>query len=434
MDTLVLMPRTASTKESVRPRMTSAPAPEAELTTTAFETEAAEVLSELALAFRRLVEALPVPIERPAHLQKLLKVKYNTAWRTLTVIRANPPIAAGADVPTPRQLQQLLDGAARQEVKPSVLERVRRAYAAFEALVHRHAGKAVKSGSSAGKGVGGRAIFDALLGAVHGDAAARQEVVHRRAAYKGNSFIWGQQARTLLRCVVWHQGATNEALDAALISGFSQVHALRIDTPLDLKRQAGARPTPTDDLQRDFQPSQDVHVLDEFSTRPLPKVVTSRGRLGVLETTLRFDGIGKEAAVNCYMSEIVRNAGRRVMDNLSMTALVAVPAEVLLLTMLVPKGLCDPKTLGVTTHGNPTLLESLRDRIPEFALPVKETAEYIGTSLKTLETTDVPRYPQMVESVLKGFGWNETEFDIFRCCVRYPILQTFVHLTVNSTS
>jgi hypothetical protein len=105
---------------------------------------------------------------------------------------------------------------------------------------------------------------------------------------------------------------------------------------------------------------------------------------------------------------------------------------VLVLDLLVPQGWTDQTTVRTSTHGYPGMLESLIQRLPDFDLPFTENATYLGTEIDALDSPDVPRYPEMMRSVLGELGWAGTTFDIYRCRVQYPIMHTLLHMTVET--
>ena len=87
----------------------------------------------------------------------------------------------------PAPMERLLKAAACRRIPDTTIERVRKAYRAFEEVVQRHAGKGPKRGRG-GLRVGGRAAFDALVGSVHPTAARGLNLANRRAAFRANSY------------------------------------------------------------------------------------------------------------------------------------------------------------------------------------------------------------------------------------------------------
>jgi hypothetical protein len=232
-----------------------------------------------------------------------------------------------------------------------------------------------------------------------------------------------------------HAGGEPTAVDACALGGFVRVHALRKNVPMRLMVRTTAFDTTESSrlAGRSYLTPGEMHILQEFSTQPLPAIDVFRDSSGMLESSLRFESVGRAAAVDVFTAKVARNAnaGKPEPWHGSMK-MVSIPTEVLLLDLIVPRGWTDPAMVRTSTHGNPFLMESLPKRVPDFELPVKEVAEYLGSDLGLLETPDVPRYPEMVRSVLGELGWTETTFDIYRVRVHYPIMHSLVHLRVDT--
>jgi hypothetical protein len=61
-----------------------------------------------------------------------------------------------------------------------------------------------------------------------------------------------------------------------------------------------------------------------------------------------------------------------------------------------------------------------------------EQATHLGAGIGAMETPDVPRYPEMIHSVLTEAGWIGTTFDIYHVRVRYPIMHTLIHIQADT--
>jgi hypothetical protein len=44
----------------------------------------------------------------------------------------------------------------------------------------------------------------------------------------------------------------------------------------------------------------------------------------------------------------------------------------------------------------------------------------------------VPRYTEMLRSLLAELGWANTQYDVYRVRVQFPVMQTLVCLAVNA--
>lgn len=403
--------------------------------TPAFEAEASLVMTALSRALADLFRAIPGPIESCAELERALDIDHVLAWRAWRIAAAGNPLAVATDVPRSAPMDRLLKAAGRRRVKPAAVECVRDAYTAFQDLVRRHAGDDPKRGPGAGSRGGGRTAFDAMISGVHAQSSHKVDLAQRRAMYKTASYVWGLQAHTAITCAVAHAGAEPDTFDALIISGFVRLHALRSGTPLRLIGRSGVRlDTPELPSARPFDPvAGKIHVLEEFSTRPLPQMSVSEASTGMVETDLRFPGIGKSAAIDIFTAKT--GQGSKVSPHEpwhGAVKTIAMPAEVQLIDLLVPVGWTNPATARASTHGYPGIVEDLARRWPDFELPFKETVSHLGSNLDALNAPEIPRYADMTRSALERLGWSQTTFDIYRCRVRYPILHTLIRMRVDT--
>ena len=399
-----------------------------------FEVEVLDVLRTVSRAFAGLLAALPGKIGGPRELQRALAIDYVLAWRTYRVATATDPRAAGADVPRAAPMNRLLAAAAGKRVDPAVLARVRRAGAAFEDLVSRHAGEGPKRGPRARSGTGGRAFFDALVGGVHEDAARPLSLVHRRDAYKANSFIWGLQCHTTAFLTISHRGAAEQMIDVDVILGFVGLSALRKNVPMRLLYNLGACDAGDRELaSKPMMPSGQASILSAFSSDPLPRIQSTTGALGGAETNICFDEVGRAGAIDLFTAGFTRD---RYASNpqpwYGAVKGCSVPCELMIVDMLVPQGWTSPDSVRALTHGTVALYEGVGQRLAEFEMPVKEEALHLGTDIAALETPEVPRYCDLVRGRVKAHGWSSTVFDIYRVRVLFPIMHSFVNLRADA--
>jgi hypothetical protein len=402
-----------------------------------FEVEVLDVLRTLSRALAGLLAALPGNIGGPRELQRALAIDYVLAWRTYRVATATDPGAVGADVPRAAPMNRLLAAAAAKGVDPAVLARVRRACRAFEDLVSRHAGEGPKRGPRARIGAGGRAFFDALVGGVHEDAAKPLSLVHRRDAYNANSFIWGLQCHTTAFATISHRGASEAMIDVEVLLGFVGLSALRKNVPLRLMYNLGACDasggSDGDPVSRPMMPSGQASILSAFSSNPLPRIQSTPGALGAAETNICFDEVGRAGAVDLFTAGFTRDRyASKPQPWFGAVKGCSVPCELMIVDMLLPRGWTRPDSVRALTHGTVALYEGVGQRLPEFEMPVKEEAVYLGTDIGALEIPEIPQYGDLVRSRLKAHEWSSTVFDVYRVRVLFPIMHAFVNLRVDA--
>jgi len=381
-----------------------------------------KVAGQLRAQLAGVIAALPQPVSGGTDLHRQLGVGSTLCWHLHTFATAEDPVAALSKVPGRPSMERFIRSARKRGVPEAALERFDLAFEQFERFSAEHARD--------------RSTLTALLrGVSNVQDSSGSDLVRRRSAFRDNGHLWGVQARTVLRCVIWNQGQAPGTHDGALLSGHVDVSALRPGVPLSLKTRTATTPTSAPipgNLDPGRKATAGLQLLEEFSSRPTPELHVEQDPSGASLTTIRLEGVGNHAAVDCFTSEFVRDAGRgEPQINMGMMSLITVPAETFLADLLVWRGWSDPSKLTVTTHGNPAHVESLRAWMDQNVLPVRETATYLGTDLDSMQNPDVPRYPEMVASVLRQMGWQNDEFDIYRCRVRYPILHSMLHLRVG---
>src|SRR5262249_35114153 len=157
---------------------------------------------------------------------------------------------------------------------------------------------------------------------------------------------------------------------------------LRPDAPLRLVVRSGIFDTTeaSDEPRRSFKATGTTQILKDFSSPQLPRITVTEAPDGAKEITFAFDGVGRGHAVDLGTAMLNRTHGPRAQEPWFGTMkLIDTPTETLILDVLTPHGWTDPTTLQTSTHGNLAIWESLPKRVPEFELPVKEKAVYLGT-------------------------------------------------------
>ena len=400
----------------------------------AFEVETRPVLIALSKALGSLIRAIPVPITGPRELERALNIDYMLAWRAYTVATATDAGAIARAVPRSAPMERLLKAAARRRIPSSTIAGVRKAYSAFEEVVQRHAGEGPKRGRGGGLRVGGRGAFDALVGSVHPSAARNLDLASRRAGFKANSYEWGVQTGAHVMTTIYHRGAKPPMVDGVTVTAFIGVHATRKNAKIRLMQRLGSfsAADPAAAVKPTLAYGESV-ILEEFSSKPLPRMEPTTNTLGMQETNLVFEEIGKAASVNVFLANTTRDMYKsQPQPSFGSMLGISIPREVTFVDVLVPVGWCDSGTVRASRHGHINMYEGVPQRIPEFELPMSETAVHLGTDLGVLDIPEVPRYPEVVRHVLEELGWSQTVFDVFRLRVPYPTMHTWVHLRVDA--
>jgi hypothetical protein len=384
-----------------------------------FPREAADVLGKVCRAIGRVIEHLPGPIRRAADLQRVLGVDRALAWQLFRVGSGADPIEVGPHVPRPAPLGKALEAAARCGVPPAIVREAAEAGAEIERLVDRHAGD--------------RGTFDAMTRGLAPDGAEQLHLKDRRAAFRANSNIWGINALASYSCLIFHAGEQPGMQDSALVVGHVGVQKLRPAVRHSVGYQWIVRKSDeTGGVGERVSSQRQVEFLEAFSTSPLPKLTTREVEPGAMEASLELNSIGRSGAVTYFARHIARAASDESTPWWGGNGLCRLPTEVAVHDVLVPSGWSNTATADVTVFGNLQNVSRSGLRDDADRLPCDAVISHLGQELGRLQTPAVPRCPEMIAEVLRGMGWEQTRFDIFRCAMEYPVLHAGIATRVHA--
>lgn len=379
-----------------------------------FEQDAIEVASNLRTAVAAVISALPERVSGGTDLDRQLSLGSTASWHLHSFATALNPLAAIEFLPGRRTIMRMVQAAHSKGLPEEIPERLRAAYDQFEAFMQEHSGD--------------RPTLASLVSGVTGNSGTAH-LARRRTAFRVESDLWGLQARTHLRCTVFHPGEQPGVNDAVLISGDVEVRSLRRGTQLRIAHRASVN-----NLDTGFQRlSPTIHVLEDFCSKPVPEMTASiDSKSGQRTTKVIVPGVGKSNSIDFFIWEYLPDTNQGVRHTVwSIAPLVRLPVELLVCDLLVPHGWVDPMSARAAVCGNLTDVEKACPNNEDDRMPMQEEAVYLGTDLNALQTPDVPRYPEMIRHVLQKQGWDKAEFDIFRCQVKYPVLHTLISLQVG---
>lgn len=416
MVTLVHWPRLEGMTRVKRSPVASSAVPSTE----AFETEARGTVGVFHAAVCRLFTESPHTISRATDVKKLLGVGVSPAWQVFKIAATADPLDTVGYIPRPEAMAKLMAAFEQAGFDKGNIRRVEEAYAGFVDFVNHHAGD--------------RGSFDAMVAAISGGGAGEQvELRDRRAVFRGNANIWGVQSHVLYRCVVQHLHESDPAQQVGtIVAGCIGLRALRRVPPLPIvKRLLITKGEGREDAYE--QVHRPVTVLTDFCSHPVPQLETQEVG-GPFHEMVQIDGIGRTAGVDCFIQDEGPSIPFQPDYAYSAASFIHSPSEYLILDMLLPVGWSDPATARARTFGNVAFTDKAITRSHELLMPAKETLQYVGTSVDALHDRLMPRAPELVRHVLKDRGWQQSEFDIFRCVVRYPILHSLVEVSVQPIS
>lgn len=384
-----------------------------------FAAESEEAVLRLRGAFARVMESSPVSVQRATDLQRLLGVEASLAWQVFRLAGSSDPLAAVTFVPTPGSMAKVLRIMRERGYDGGALDQAATAYAHFETVVEHHALD--------------RETFDRMIAGLRGEREDLIAVGDRRAAFRSNTHIWGVQAAALYRAGIVYPGEDPTTCDSASIRGCTGLRRLRAVPPVTLaKRLIISEARRIEDAEKTRLPAP-LTLLEDFCSQPPPKLEMTHER-GAARDVVRIDGLGRDSVVDCFVYDHHARTGRTWAGEKMWGAFVTVniPCEVLVFDLLLPEGWSVPSTVVAAVSGNVSDHQSAEDDPDSYPLPVSESARHLGSELSALEHPALPRCAPMVNAVLRRIGAAGTRFDVYRCQVRFPILNSVILVEVKA--
>lgn len=388
-----------------------------------FEIEVQAVLQRLQSAFGNVVSAIPgLRYERPNDLATELRLDPKLAWKIGRLVAAPDPRAALEYLPGDAAVKLFVRAAAARKAPSATLRTLEEAVHEFGRLVQQHAGS--------------RKTLSMML-AGQSQAAARLAVEHRRAAFEGNSYIWGVQARTIFRTYIIHPSADPEMWDGVVLRGVVDLCCLRANTAWRF-----CEPHSVDDTHRlhthlayerlDPGVTEGPDLLPLFCSKPVPRFRVVTGVLGMRQYLMADGRLGHGDRTTCISGSILRAAEPRYRNpeyqTFAAACNVRTPAESLVLDLLV-----HPEILGrgpLQAHLYSDLYGGAVEYRyePSDSLPLDDLPQYLGRGIDRAAVEGIPRYRELLAFALDRVGWSAAGFDLYRLSIPYPALNTTLML------
>lgn len=387
-----------------------------------FEAHVREVVHRIRGAFAEVLVAVGADATRPQAVSRQLNLASGLTWKICRLIGAENSFAVIPLIPRRAGLNILIDAFARAEAPPDLIRQVQRAVEEFEHMVKLHSGD--------------RETLEMMLGNLTDAGQQERDESHRRLAFRGNSAMWGVQARLQLCTNFIAPGTDPNMVDLAWLSGLVDFRRLKREATWAM---AAARKTIDDGSEmplgeiRALDPAFDgpdkAPLMGEFCSKPLPEIRIDHGRDLVTRYELVEGPVGNTAAATCIVGLYGRNFVRRRRGQADTIgehyARLYTPVEVLVHDLFVHREL---------THAlSPTV--ALYSQLPSVAtypaagrdrglFDVSEPVIPLGGCPPDIVTAELPAYTRMVRDVFERLGWTAGDFYGFRFRLRYPPIPT----------
>lgn len=389
-----------------------------------FEEHYCMAVQELRSALIEVYRSVGADSSSPREAARLLGIDKNLTWKLGRIVNEEAIERIGSNMPGANAVQLATDAFLRAGVPSPMVERVTAAFSEFDSMVEVH--------------TGGREALDLLLDSM-AFSGTDQLVKSRKLAFRGNSGIWGAQARLRLLTSFLTPNADNPALlDYAQIGGYADLQRLRPDGAWPLFRfryfnddgsnidEPGVR-TLTDNFD-----SQRPHLLNDYTDGTQPDIRCKDIKGGLLYQ-LQSGNVGRTGMCSVYYGYGDSKASlSRYRDEHNergeVLCLVNLPVEALMMDLIVHRSFAEQIKPGVAVYGRASgELDEHEQQDQRFELPMNESLKSLGVR-PLLATPMVPRYMELTKLVFDRFGFDPSDFVAWRLMVPYPPLTSTVSI------
>lgn len=363
-----------------------------------------------------LVEALAAiapELTRPADISRQLGIDRNLAWRLGRILNSDDVRQTMAHVPGEGGVNIFVRGLKKAGGSENSRERVLATYQSYRKAVKQH--------------LGDRATAELALDNMAAGAAGERLELSRKLAFRGNSGIWGIQARMRVQTgFVAPCAGQPDMAAAALVAGWVDFRRLRRDVRWSLFKVRGWNDdgTPLPHQDRPIDPAVDPNgprLIREFCSPSMPEVLSLREGESVCHE-LGDTPVGNRGAFTCFRGSLLDCVGSRYREPSNehgqFFALVSAPVETLLFDLFVHVDLMPTIEPEMAVYGFLTTEpQNINDR---DRLPLTERFQELGSRPPVVATPLLPRYGELYDYVCRNAGWNPAEFRGVRLVLKYP--------------
>ena len=376
---------------------------------------------ELRGALTDLLGEVGADVRRPQELARKLSLDKSLAWKLSRIVGAGDPQNALQYIPGDAALGIVMRAVHDAGGGESHRRRAEGAIKNFQAAVLRH--------------LGDRLTLDLVVDALPNDSGARLSA-SRKLAFRGNSGIWGVQAKARLHTVVLAPNRGKPGMmDCGQIGGWIDFRRIRGDAEWVLFRRQtlvdnDAPAAPAEPLDPHDDTNGPALLMSDFCSQGLPEIRTvTEGALQLDE--LGASTIGNSGAFTCFFGSLTRPIGPRhaaaADDRGQFRVSITAPVETLQFDMLVHRDCQFALNQTIRTYGGfSTGPAPMAER---DSLPIHADRTDLGGEPPSVQTPLFARYVELTDRVFARMGSDRRDFIGVRYEIEYPPFPSTVVVT-----
>jgi len=386
-----------------------------------FLQHATRIAARLRSAFRELLAITDDPRSRPPPSSELRTIHPTLRSRLLRALESTNDLTTLYHLPGPDGLRRVIRAARKANRSGQAAERCEACVAEYERFLAAEEADRDK--------------LHAVLGGFLPEARDAVVRASGQAAFKAMSNLIGYYADLMLFSMVVFPGTAPDRCHVLLVRGFEGWRRLRQEVwPLIVgyggePQALGGQHIRATDLQGQPLDQRDGPVLLEpFCSRPVPEFrLYSQQHMG-RQYQLAGHEVGTASACTFYLAELHWNVERRYRSAEQSVCLESVvivtPSKHLLFDVLVHRDVWTDvhpavECYRVVPHGPVTERSRSWRRFDRIDLPIAPRA--LGLGLHAIDSTQSPKYGQVVDYVLREARLARSDFVGYRCETPFPI-------------
>lgn len=387
-----------------------------------FEEHLTKAFATLRDSLQSLLAVLEVDSATSPQIAKRLHLSRNLTWKVSKVLASHDLHEALQHLPGDAGIDLFLTAAEAHGAPPAAVRSVRDACRELDRVVEVH--------------VGDRTTLDLYLDGMAGAGGQKDRLEHsRKLAFRGNSGIWGLQAKARVTAAFMAPSSSNpDALDSAMVGGIVGLRRLRPDVRWPLFRPQWYR---EDGAPQSVQPEGEAidpafsapntpRLIGDFCSTTNPPIRAVRDARGWIYELLE-GRVGNTGAFTCFFGSIYRDTAPRYASPDDRTgefaSHVTLPFENLQLDLFVHRDLEFAMRPEVRTVGQ---FEGAPPRDDAMLAPISEQMRELSGRPPLVATPLAEGYDRLVARVFDRAGWAPRDFRALRLSIAYPPMNSTV--------
>jgi hypothetical protein len=385
--------------------------------------ESREAMQGVRAALIELYGSVRADPAEPQEVARRFEINRNLTWKLSRVISADDPLSALNHLPGSAGIQLALRAFERAGAERSFVVGVESSLRRLNDLIEYH--------------TDGRDEFELTLESMGLFEREARVESGRELAFRGNSMIWGVQARARMLCsIVAPQKDDASKHDFAQFGGLVGFRRLRPEASWLLFRYQ-IHDDQGKDLRKQMRPEELVDkgpqvpplLMPQFCSPNMPALEVVDGPDG-REFILPGGPVGKRSAFDCFLGYVARgfpSYAKPGNEHAGAASPITLPVETLILDVLLHKDIVIPRPPEVLVYGFPHGgMDNPAAQRESNRLPCPERVTELAGRPPAVATAIAPQYARIVEAAYARLGWNPSDFRGYRVEHRFPPMSSRV--------